>query len=54
MSYANAGDRTRQDVLNKVSFSKTSHKAAQGDKSLKVDLDLIIAGQIVRDGLEAI
>lgn len=54
VSYANAGDRTRQDVLNKVSFAKASHKAAQGDKSLKIDLDLIIAGQIVRDGLEAI
>lgn len=54
VSYANAGDRTRQDVLNKVSFSKASHKAAQGDKSLKVDIDLIIAGQIVRDGLNAI
>lgn len=30
VSYANSGERTRQDVLNRVSFSKFSHKAAQG------------------------
>ena len=54
VSYANAGDRTRQDVLNKVSFSKLSHKDAQGDKSLKVDIDLMIAGTIERDGLAPI
>lgn len=51
VSYANEGDRTRQDVLNKVSFSKRSHKASQGDKSLKVDLDLMIAGLIEQDGV---
>lgn len=51
VSYANEGDRTRQDVLNKVSFSKRSHKASQGDKSLKVDLDLMIAGVIEQDGV---
>lgn len=54
VSYANTGDRTRQDVLNKVSFSKRSNKAAQGDKSLKVDIDLMIAGTIEHDGLAAI
>ena len=54
VSYANAGNRTRQDVLNKVSFSKLSHKDAQGDKSLKVDIDLMIAGTIERDGLAPI
>lgn len=54
VSYANEGDRTRQDVLNKVSFAKRSNKAAQGDKSLKVDLDLVIAGTIVQDGVEAV
>lgn len=51
VSYANEGDRTRQDVLNKVSFSKRSHKASQGDKFLKVDLDLMIAGLIEQDGV---
>lgn len=54
VSYANEGDRTRQDILNKVSFSKRSNKAAQGDKSLKVDLDLMIAGMIEHDGVAAI
>lgn len=54
VSYANEGDRTRQDVLNKVSFSKRSNKAAQGDKSLKVDLDLMIAGVIENDGVAPI
>ena len=34
VSYASAGERTRQDVLNRVSFSKFSHKNAQGDNCL--------------------
>ena len=54
VSYANEGDRTRQDVLNRVSFSKRSNKAAQGDKNLKVDIDLMIAGTIEHDGVTAI
>ena len=52
VSYANDGDRTRTDVLNKVTITKNSHKAAQGDKSLSVDLDLLIVGGIVRDGVK--
>ena len=31
---------------------KRSHKAAQGDKSLTVDIDLMIVGGIVEDGVE--
>lgn len=54
VSYANEGDRTRQDVLNRVSFSKRSNKASQGDKNLKVDLDLMIAGVIEQDGVPSI
>lgn len=54
VSYANEGSRTISDVLNKVSFSKASHKAAQGDKSLKVDIDLFIAGTIDRNGLKPV
>ena len=38
VSYANEGER--------------SHKAAQGDKSLTVDIDLMIVGGIVEDGVE--
>lgn len=52
VSYANDGDRTRTDVLNKVTLTKSSHKAAQGDKSLSIDLDLLIVGGIVRDGVK--
>lgn len=54
VAYANPGDRTRQDVITKISFSKSSAKAAQGDKSLKIDIDLMIAGEIIRDGLSAV
>lgn len=54
VSYANTEDRTISDVLNKVSFSKTSNKAAQGDKSLKVDIDLFIVGMIERNGLQPV
>ena len=54
VSYANEGDRIRQDVLNRVSFTKRSNKAAQGDKSLKVDLDLMIAGIIEHDGVPSV
>ncbi len=54
VSYANEGERTRQDVLNRVSFSKRSNKAAQGDKNLKVELDLMIAGLIEHDGVPSI
>ncbi|WP_270815169.1 hypothetical protein [Hungatella effluvii] len=54
VSYANDGGRTRTDILNKVTITKLSQKAAQGDKSLKVDLDLLIVGDIKRDGVAAI
>jgi hypothetical protein len=54
VSYANAGDRTRSDVLNNVTFTKRSNKAAQGDKNIKVDLDMLIVGGIESDGVAAI
>lgn len=54
VSYAKGDGRTTVDVLNGVSFSKSSYKAAQNDKSLKIDLDLFIAGTIDRDGLSPI
>lgn len=54
VSYANDGDRTRSDVINKVSFSKMSHKGSQSDKSLTVEIDLLIAGLIVRDGVKPV
>ena len=50
VSYAQGNGQISTDVLNNVSFSKRSMKAAQGDKSFKVDLDLIISGKIVWNG----
>lgn len=54
VSYANEGARTRSDVLNKVTFTKRSNKAAQGDKNIKVDLDMLIVDGIECDGVKAL
>lgn len=54
VSYANAMQKTKTDVLNTVTFTKVSHKDAQGDKSLKVDIDFLIVNGIERDGLKAV
>jgi len=54
VSYANDGGRTRIDELKTVKFTKRSNKASQGDKSLKVDIDLMIIGGIVQDGVEPV
>lgn len=54
VSYANEGDKTRSDVLSKVTFTKRSHKAAQGDKNLKIDLDMLIVGGVTSNGMKAI
>lgn len=54
VSYANEFQRTRTDVLSMVTFTKRGKKNAQGDKSLKVDLDMIIVGGIEDDGVKAI
>lgn len=52
VSYANPGDRTRIDELKRVVPTKRNFKAAQGDKTLSVDIDLMIVGGIVQDGVE--
>lgn len=52
VSYANPGGRTHIDELKKVVPTKRSMKAAQGDKSLTVDIDLMIVGGVVQDGVE--
>lgn len=54
VSYANDGERTRTDVINKVTITKVDNKAAQGDKTLPVDIETLVVGKIVRDGLEPI
>lgn len=53
VSYADEGAATCTDVLNKVVFSKRSFKAAQGDKSMKVDLDGMAMGGIKINDLDA-
>ena len=42
---------TKIDELKKVKFSKRSNKAAQGDKSLTVDVDMMIVGGVYQDGV---
>ena len=54
VSYANQTKKTKTDELDTVTFTKTSQKDAQGDKSLKVDMDFIIVNGIDRDGLKPI
>lgn len=54
VSYANEGEKTHIDELKKIKFTKRAHKAAQGDKGLTVDIDMMIVGGIVTDGVEAI
>lgn len=53
VSYADDGASTSTDVLTNVVFSKRSFKAAQGDKSMKVDLDGIATGGIKTNGIGA-
>ena len=54
VSYANEGEKTHIDELKTVKLVKRAHKAAQGDKSLKVDIDMMIVGGIVTDGVEPV
>ena len=54
VSYANEGERTHIDELKKVKFTKRSNNAAQGEKNLKVDIDMMIVGGIIQDGVKAI
>lgn len=51
--YADDGKETCTDVLTKVIFTKRSFKIAQGDKSMKVDLDGVAIGGIRVNGLDA-
>ena len=53
VNYADEGAATCTDVLTNVVLSKRSFKAAQGDKSMKVDLDGMAMGGIKINGLDA-
>ncbi|MGN0710495.1 MAG: hypothetical protein ACI4LO_01950 [Anaerovoracaceae bacterium] len=54
VAYANEGQKTRVDTLSQVTITKITGGGAQGDKSLKVDMDFLIVGGIDRDGVKAI
>ncbi len=54
VSYARDGLPTRTDILNRVTFTKRSGSAKQGDKALTKELDFIIVGDIEEDGVAAI
>ena len=54
VSYADNGKAISTDELKKVRPIKRPHKAAQGDKSLSVDVDLMIVGGIITNGVQAV
>ena len=54
VSYADNGKAISTDELKKVRPIKRTHKAAQGDKSLSVDADLMIVGGIITNGVQAV
>jgi len=51
-AYANDDQPTTTDVLKGVKFSKTSTSVSQGDKNVKVDLDILIVGGIAWNGVQ--
>lgn len=52
VSYGNDGQKTVTDTLTNVKFNKYSGKAAQGDKSIKVDLEGFAYGGIKIGNME--
>lgn len=54
VSYAMDGERIKNDVINKVTPTKVSNKATQGDKNLTVEIELLVYGVIKRDGLASV
>lgn len=53
VNYADPGKPISTDTLKGVKFSKRSFKAANGDKSMKVDLDGIAYKGIKTNGIES-
>ncbi|MCR4442964.1 MAG: hypothetical protein QHH10_12085 [Peptococcaceae bacterium] len=52
VSYANEDQPMVTDTLKNVKFTKTSVSSSQGDKSVKVDLDIQIVGGIAWNGIQ--
>ena len=51
VSYADSGCTTCTDTLTKVTFSKRTLKAAEGDSSLTVELEGVAVGGIAINGI---
>lgn len=54
VSYADDLGSITTDVIKGAKLTKNTHKAAQGDKKLSIDLELLVTDQIVRDGVKAV
>lgn len=54
VSYGNDNQPIKTDVINKVTFTKRTGGGKQGDKSLTVDLDMLIFGTIIADGVNPV
>lgn len=53
-AYANPGSRPDVDEISNCSITKIDNKAAQGDKSLTVDIELLVAGVVIRNGVKPV
>lgn len=54
VSYGNENRPITTDVLTKVTFAKRTGGGKQGDKNLLVDLDMVIFGELIANGLKAL
>lgn len=52
VSFANEDQPMSTDTLKNVKFAKTSLSASQGDKSVKIDLEIQIIGGIAWNGIQ--
>jgi hypothetical protein len=54
VSYADNGEKTIVDEIENVTLDKVTNKGGQGDKSLKVDINCLVYGKIIRDGVQPV
>lgn len=54
VAYANDGASPRIDEIRNVEITKVDNKAAQGDKSLPVEVECAVFGKIIRNGVEPV
>ncbi|MDK2903505.1 MAG: hypothetical protein PWQ93_1424, partial [Clostridiales bacterium] len=53
VSYSNEDEPVTTDTLKQCKFTEQSLSAAQGDKSVKVELSMLILGGINWNGMDA-